>query len=250
MQDDLVSIITPIYNAERFISDTVKSVKSQTYQNWEMILVDDCSSDRSKAMIEAYAKEDNRIKYLFLPENVGAAIARNTGLSHAQGRFIAFVDSDDQWDSKKLERQLAFTKENQASFTFTAYEMVDEQGEKLNKIVKVPQTINYNQLLKNTTIGCSTVIIDRQVIGDFSMPLVRKGQDTATWLNILRSGYMAHGLNEVLTQYRIVNGSISSGKISALRRTWYTYRKIEKLNLIKCIYVFTCYVFNALKRRI
>ena len=249
MQDNLVSIITPIYNAECFISDTIKSVESQTYQKWEMILVDDCSSDSSKTVIEAYAKEDARIKCLALPENSGAAIARNKGILRARGRFIAFIDSDDQWDSEKLARQLAFMKENQASFTFTAYEMVNEKGERLNKIVKVPQTINYEQLLKNTIIGCSTVIIDRQMIGDFSMPLVRKGQDTATWLSILRADHVAHGLNEVLAQYRVVSGSISSSKISALKRTWHTYRKIEKLNLVKCTYVFIFYIFNALKKR-
>jgi len=250
MEDGLVSIITPVYNADRFISETIESVQSQTYENWEMILVDDCSSDNSKKIIEEYAKVDSRVKYISLVENSGAAVARNTGIDYAKGRFIAFIDSDDQWSLKKLEHQLTFMKENQASFIFTAYEMVTEQGEKLNKIVRVPQTVNYNQLLKNTIIGCSTVVIDRQVVGDFSMPLVRKGQDTATWLSILRTGIIAYGLDEVLTQYRVVKGSVSSGKISALKRTWYTYRKIEKLNLISCIYVFTCYVFNALKKRI
>ena len=249
MIDDLISIITPVYNAERFINETIKSVKSQTYKNWEMILIDDCSSDDSKIIIQMHVKEDDRIKYFVLPENSGAAVSRNTGISQARGRFIAFIDSDDRWHPEKLERQLAFMRREQLSFTFTAYEMITEQGMKTNKIVNVPQAVNYNQLLKNTIIGCSTVVIDRSITGNFSMPLVRKGQDTATWLSMLRTGIIANGLNEVLTQYRITDGSISSGKISALKRTWYTYRKIEKLNFIKCIYVFICYIFNAFKKR-
>jgi len=251
MKENLVSIVIPVYNAERFIKDTIESVIAQTYVEWELLLVDDCSTDNSQVIIESYMKEDSRIKYILLPENSGAAVARNTGINKAVGRFIAFIDSDDQWSENKLETQLRFMNEKQAPFTFTAYKMVNEQGEPLGKRVRVPASINYNQLLKNTIIGCSTVVIDRKIIGDFQMPLVRKGQDTATWLMILRTtGAVANGIDEFLTRYRIVEGSISSNKIDALKRTWNTYYNIEKLGLIKSSYVFTCYVFNALRKRL
>jgi len=251
MIKDLVSIVTPVYNAERFIAETIESVLAQTYGNWELLLVDDCSTDGSRAIIESYVEGDSRIKYISLAGNSGAAVARNTGINASSGRFIAFIDSDDQWNAQKLETQLKFMNEKKAPFTFTAYEMLNEQGELLGKIVNVPDSINYNQLLKNTIIGCSTVMIDRNAIGDFQMPLVRKGQDTATWLMILRiNGIVANGINEILTSYRIVEGSISSNKVDALKRTWNTYYNIEKLGLVKSSYVFVCYVFNALKKRL
>ena len=249
MINDLVSIITPVYNAEKFIVETIKSIQAQTYKNWELLLIDDCSTDNSKKIINTFSKEDLRIKYISLTENSGAAVARNTGIEKADGQYIAFIDSDDQWESQKLEVQINFMKNKNIGFTFTAYEMISEDGKSLNKFINVPKTIDYNQLLKNTIIGCSTVVIDRNQIGDFRMPLVRKGQDTATWLSILKTGKIAYGIEEYLVKYRIVEGSISSNKIDALKRTWNTYYNIEKLGLIKSSYVFICYVSNAIKKR-
>lgn len=250
MKDSLVTIITPVYNSERFIKKTIESVSKQTYKNWELILIDDCSTDNSSEIIQDLSKDDNRIRYIRLEKNSGAAVARNTGLEKAQGRYIAFLDSDDLWEPNKLEKQLQFMMNNDIGFSFTAYKLIDEKGNSLNKIVNVPEQIDYNGLLKNTIIGCLTVMIDRDKIGDFRMPLVRAGQDTATWLSILRNGYNAYGLNEPLAKYRKVKGSISSNKIKALRRTWNTYRNLEKLPLIKSIYVFLCYILNAIKKNI
>ncbi len=249
--DDLVSIIIPVYNSERFIEETIESVKAQTYTNWEMILVDDLSSDNSEAIIKRMQEKDRRIKYIKLKENSGAAVARNTGIENAKGRYIAFLDSDDLWKVTKLEIQIDFMKVNEYGFTFTSYELMSEDGTRLNKIVKVPQSVNYDELLKNTIIGCLTVIIDRNIVGDFRMPLLRKGQDTATWLKILKNNCKyAYGVNENLAGYRLVEGSISSNKIDALKRTWNTYRNVEKLSLIKSCYVFSFYVVNAIKKRI
>lgn len=248
--DDLVSIVTPVYNAERFIEETIKSVQAQTYTNWEMILVDDLSQDNSQDIINIIKKGDNRIKYIKLKENSGAAVARNTAIKNARGRYIAFLDSDDLWKSNKLEKQISIMKKNNYGFTFTSYELMNEDGSNINKIVKVPSKINYNGLLKNTIIGCLTVVIDRKLIGDLEMPLIRKGQDTATWLKILKSYEYAYGINENLANYRLVQGSISNNKIGALKRTWNTYRNVEQLSLIKSCYVFSCYVINAVKKRI
>ncbi|WP_414698574.1 glycosyltransferase family 2 protein [Peptacetobacter sp. AB845] len=249
MQEGLVSIVTPVYNAERFINETIDSVIAQTYDNWELILVDDCSSDNSAAIIDEYVKKDSRVKYIKNKENSGAAVSRNAGIEMAKGQYVAFVDSDDVWKPEKLEKQLAFMKKNNYAFTFTAYRYVLEDGTVTDKIANTVEKINYDGLLKNTVIGCSTVVIDRNIVGDFRMPLLRRGQDTATWLQILKKIDYAYGLNEQLVEYRKVSNSISSNKFKALKRTWNIYRNVEHLGLFKSCYVFCCYAFNALMRR-
>ncbi|MCT4619062.1 MAG: glycosyltransferase family 2 protein [Marinisporobacter sp.] len=245
----LVSIITPVYNSERFIKETIQSVQKQTYANWEIILVDDCSTDSSERIIRYMIEKDPKIKYIKLENNSGAAVARNTAIKNSKGRFIAFLDSDDLWECDKLEKQIKFMLNKDIGFSFTGYNLIDEDGNDLDKVIKVPDQIDYDGLLKNTIIGCLTVMIDRSKIGDFRMPLIRAGQDTATWLSILKKGYIAYGLNEPLARYRKVEGSISSNKIKALKRTWNIYRNLEKLPLPKTVYVFTCYIINALKKR-
>lgn len=250
MEDKLVSIVTPVYNAERFIKKTMESVLNQTYENLELILIDDCSQDKSEELIQKELIRDPRIKYVRLNENSGAAVARNKGIEMAQGRYIAFIDSDDVWKSDKLEKQLDFLMRNDYAFTYTAFETITDDGKLTKSEVTVPEKISYTGLLKNTAIACSTVLIDRKKTGDFRMPNVRKGQDTATWLQLLKEIPYAYGLNEVLSSYRKVPGSISSNKIQALKRTWNTYYRIEKLSFPKASYYFSCYVINALRKRI
>ena len=250
MNEPLVSIITPVYNAERFLSDTIKSVQNQTYKNWEILLIDDCSKDNSAQIIKEFKKYDNRIKYIKLKKNSGASVSRNEGIRNAKGRFISFVDSDDIWKPEKLEIQIKYMLKENLGFTFTSYRYMKENGELTNKIAKAPSKINYNGLLKNTIIGCSTVVIDREIVDYFEMPLVRRGQDTATWLQILRKEKYAYGIEQDLVNYRLVGESLSSNKIIALKRTWNTYRNVEKLGLLKSSYVFCFYVFNAIKKRI
>lgn len=245
-----VSIITPTFNSEKFLESTIKSVLEQGFENFEMIIVDDCSTDETIKIAKKYSEKDKRIKVIKLEKNSGAAIARNTALEIAEGQYIAFLDSDDLWKKNKLRKQIDFMKKDNIGFSFTGYELISEEGDKLNKIIKVPYKITYSDLLKNTIIGCLTVVIDRNKIGDFRMPLVRAGQDTATWLSILRNGECAYGYNEVLSEYRLVNGSISSNKIKALKRTWNTYRNLEKLSFIKCSYYFAHYCVNAMLKRI
>lgn len=250
MSEYLVSIVTPVYNSEKFISETIDSIQNQTYKHWELILVDDCSSDNSYDIISKYIKYDKRIRYIKLEKNSGAAVSRNTGIKNAKGRFIAFLDSDDIWLPEKLEKQVKYMLDKKIGFTFTSYRYMKEDGTKTNKVAKAPYKINYNGLLKNTIIGCSTVVLDRQIVGDFLMPLVRKGQDTATWLMILRNQKYAYGMEEILVDYRLVGNSLSSNKIKALKRTWNIYRSVEKINVFKSTYVFCFYVFNAIKKRL
>ncbi|MCW6676338.1 glycosyltransferase family 2 protein [Aerococcaceae bacterium NML180378] len=247
--EHLVSIVTPVYQAERFIAETIRSVQQQTYTNWELILVNDCTPDQSAAVIEPFLV-DERIRLLHLETNSGAAVARNTGLAVAKGRYIAFIDSDDCWAPEKLATQLAFMQQQQVSFTYTNFAIVAEDGQMLKERVNLPSKLDYHGLLKNTAIACSTVMIDRKQVGNFVMPLVRKGQDTATWLKLMREQQLtAYLVDEVLNHYRQVQGSISSNKIGALKRTWHTYRHLERLPLHKCMYYFTHYVVQAILRR-
>lgn len=248
--EDLVSIIIPVYNAEKFLEKTIDSVLAQTYENFELILINDQSTDRSEEIVKDYESKDNRVKGFNLSENSGAAVARNTGLEKAKGQFIAFIDSDDMWKENKLAEQLSFMKRHNYSFTYTLFQPVDEEGEVSREPAKLPFKLNYSALLKNTAIACSTVVIDRNTVGDFRMPLVRKGQDTATWLKLLKTIDYAYLVPEVLGFYRSREGSLSNNKIQALKRTWNIYYNVENLSLTKSIYYFLHYVINAIRRRI
>ena len=250
MNDNLVSIITPVYNAERFLKYTIESVLQQEYKEGEIILVDDCSTDNSENIIKEYIKKDNRIRYIKLEKNSGAAVSRNTAIKNARGRYIAFLDSDDIWTKNKLKVQIDFMKKNNIGFSFSSYQVMTEDGVLINRIIKVPKIIDYKEYLKNTIIGCLTVVIDRKICGNFSMVNIRKNQDMATWLSILKKGNIAYGINESLGIYRLVDGSISNNKFKAAKSVWYTYRSIEKLNFIKSSYYFIAYSYNAVKKRL
>jgi teichuronic acid biosynthesis glycosyltransferase TuaG len=244
-EQPLVSVITPSYNSSRFIKETIKSVQAQTYDNWEMIIVDDKSTDNTITIIEEIKQEDNRIKLIQLSTNSGAAIARNTAIKKAKGRFIAFLDSDDLWLPTKLEQQTKFMLSNDYAFTFTNYRIMKENGKKTEIVAKVTKDIDYNGLLKNTIIGCLTVMLDTTKIDNIEMVNIRTRQDFVLWLSILKRGFKAYGLNEELALYRKVEGSISSNKLKAAKRTWKVYREIEKINLFKSTWYFINYAYNA-----
>lgn len=252
MKEGLVSIIIPVYKAEQFLKDTIKTVEEQTYINWELIFVNDCSPDNSIEIIENAIKQNSKIKLIKLEQNSGAAIARNTGIDVAKGQYIAFLDADDLWKKEKLEKQLKFMKENNCAFSFTGYEFADENGIGNGKVVNVPQIINYKQALKNTTIWTSTVMFDVEKLGKelIQMPNVKRGQDTATWWKVLKQIDNAYGINEVLSYYRRTNESLSANKITALKRTWNLYRNVEHLNIFYSFYNFCWYVLNAIRRRL
>lgn len=248
MNDDdkkniLVSIITPVYNSEKYIADTINSVLSQTYKNWEMLIVDDCSKDDTANVIAQF--NDPRIKYFKLSQNSGAAVARNEALEMAQGKYIAFLDADDMWKSEKLEKQLEFMIKNRIGFSFTSYEILKEQG---NKVIKVPKELNYIQFMKNTIIGTLTVMINKDIVGDIRLVDVKKDHDSMTWAKLLREGNIAYGLNESLAYYRKVEGSISNDKFKAVKNHWNNCRKIENLSVAKCLYYFLFYGINAVKK--
>lgn len=246
----LVSVIMPSYNSSKFIGESIESVIFQTYQNWELLITDDFSTDNTVQIINDYIQKDNRIKLFKLDKNFGAAIARNNSIENAKGRFIAFLDSDDRWYPNKLELQLEFMHKNNIAFSCSNYDQIYENGEFNSKIIKVPNTISYNKYLKNTIIGCLTVIIDKSIVGDFRMPNIKSSHDMALWLLILKKGFNCFGLNENLATYRLVSTSNTAKKGKAAKDVWKVYREIEKLSLFKSFISFCGYVINATKKRI
>ncbi len=248
--NNTVSVIIPVYNKERYIANSIESIINQSYKDWEIILVDDCSTDNSARIISTYIPRYKNIKYHKQEKNEGAAVARNTALSIATGRYTAFLDADDEWCPEKLEQQLEFMKKNNAAISCTALECIDEDGKSLNLIRSVRKEIDYGFLLKNTMIATSTVIIDRKKIGDFKMPLRRKGQDYATWLKLLRFGDKCYGLNEVLTKYRVMKESLSSNKWSSIKQVWEIQTINEGINKFKASINIGFFIFNALRKRI
>lgn len=241
-----VSIITPTYNAARFIAETIYSVKAQTFTNWEMIVVDDCSSDNTVDIVKKEMEYDTRIKLLELKRNSGPASARNQAISAANGDFLAFLDSDDLWLSQKLEKQLIFMEKNNLAFSYTDYRIMTEVGERTDIVFKVPAKIEYKTLLKNTMIGTLTVMLDKRKVGRVQMPLHRDcSEDFGLWLSILSTGIDAYGLNEELAIYRKCENSLSSNKLKSAQKTWNTYRKVEKINIPSALWYFANYSINA-----
>ncbi len=240
----LVSIITPMYNAEKNIKETILSVQKQEYQQWEMIIVNDASTDNSKQIVEKFEKRDARIKLISLDKNSGIANARNMGIQMANGKYIAFLDSDDLWTDNKLSIQLEYMKNNDYEFTFTGSTYIDEFGNILSQYRKVPLKVTYKKLLKCNVIQCSSVIIDREKITDLKMPNL-KHEDFATWLNILRSGYKAYGVDKKLLLYRKSNSSVSSNKVKTLKWTWNIYRKSQGFNILKSLFYWCCFVYRT-----
>lgn len=250
---ELISIIVPVYNAEKFLKETMDCVRRQTYSDWELLLVDDGSSDGSERLIENYigTTKENRIFFIRQPRNMGAAMARNRGVSEARGRYITFLDADDLWVPEKLEKELAFLQEKKAAFVFTGYEFADEQGKGTGKIVRVPETLNYKQALKNTTIFTTTVMFDTEKIPKdmLEMPNI-KSEDTALWWKILRAGYVAYGLDENLAKYRRAGKSLSSNKAEAVRRIWNLYRRAEGMGVLNSLWHCCFWAVRAVKRRV
>lgn len=245
-QSNKVSIITPAYNAERFIRETIDSVLKQTYSDWEMLIVDDCSTDQTVSIVKEYEQLDDRIRLIQLEKNSGSAVARNTAMDNATGKYLAFLDSDDVWLPEKLEKQLQFMQDKDVAFSYTKYVRMLENGTRTRSISKAPATVTYDQLMKRCVIGCLTVMLDREKIGELRMVNIRTRQDYAFWLTILRKGYLAYGLPEVLAEYRLVKDSISSNKIEAAKRNWYVFRQIEKQSLLKSLWYFSNYAVRSI----
>tara|TARA_B110000263_G_scaffold153140_1_gene132940 strand:+ start:2461 stop:3210 length:750 start_codon:yes stop_codon:yes gene_type:complete len=248
--NDLISIITPSYNSANYLEDCINSVLQQTYSNWEMLIVDDASDDKSRSIINRYALQEKRITSILLDNNIGSAAARNLAIDKSNGRYIAFLDSDDSWLPEKLDVQLRFMKENNYDFTFSSYNVMSEDGLHHLSKVSAPNKITYNQYLKNTIIGCLTVMIDKDKFGTIKMPLLRSSHDMALWLDLLRDGKYAYGINQCLANYRVVKTSNTSNKFKAVYDVWRVYRDYEGFSFFYSLYNLIFYIFNAIKKRI
>lgn len=243
-----VSVITPVYNVEKYIDKTLESIFAQTYKDIEIVLVDDCSKDNSAQIIAKYKEEHPEIIYFLQPKNMGAGAARNKALELASGQYVAFLDSDDLWLPKKTEKQIKLMKEKKSPFSYAAIEMMDEEGKTIKGKRNLKESCDYNYLLHNTIIATSSVIVDRSMLGDFRMPLRRGGQDYATWLSLLRNGAVACGINETLVRYRVGSNSLSSNKFKSIKQVWEIQTQDEHINSIVVIFHIICFIFNALKK--
>ncbi|MCA0935179.1 glycosyltransferase [Vibrio alginolyticus] len=246
----LVSIVTPTYNSENYIVHTVDTVLSQTYTDWELIIIDDCSTDDTPRLLEQLTRLDSRIKVFSLDSNQGSGVARNKGISLAQGQYLAFLDSDDLWMPNKLEVQVNYLKNKSSGICHTAFVFVDEQGQPRRGAVSVSERVDLLQNLKSTEIGTSTAVINRElVLGDILFSKLRARQDLQLWISLLGRGYCSHGINQSLVKYRVRNGSVSSNKIKMLYVTLKVYLGIENLSFTKRVYTYICYVTNAIRKR-
>jgi len=245
VNDGLVSIVTPAFRAGRFIADTIKSVQAQTYQNWEMIIVDDCSPDNTCEIVERAAVDDARIRLIRHKTNGGIpAYARNTALAVANGRWIAFLDSDDLWLPDKLKKQIEFHKKKAALISYTAFRRFSDKDGRVGRRIAVPDMLSYEGALGNTAIATSTVLVDRAKAGNFSMTITHC-EDFVTWLKLLKIHSPAYGLNDDLMRYRVVQNSYSRDKIKYAIRVWKAYREDLHFGVFPAVRFFSEYAIRA-----
>lgn len=249
MYKDLVSIIISLYNKEKYIEETIKNIEEQSYSNWELIIVDDCSDDKSYLIAKKYINK--KITVIKNDTRQGVAKTRNKGLELAKGRYICFQDADDLWEKTKLEKQIKFMKEKDCAFSYTAFKYMNKNGEKRKKMVKIQEELTYKEALKNIRILTISVMldlskIDRELLKMDDVP----SEDIATWWKILEKGYKAYGINECLVYYRQVPNSLTSNKFVSSRNRWNLYRKYKKFSFFKSLYYFLHYVFFAIVKRL
>ena len=236
MENPLVSIITPCYNSEKFILETIQSVQNQSYQNWEMIIVDDGSNDMTKVIIENEMKSDLRIQFISLQKNIGPAKARNIGINQAKGKYITFIDADDIWFADFIENSIKTIIQTGIHFVFSSYKRSNESLKFVYSDFIVPKKVIYTDILKTNSISCLTAFIDIEVLGKKTMPEIAKRQDMGLWLKYLKEIPFAHGIQETKAIYRIRENSLSRNKANLLKYQWEFYRKIENLNIIRSSY--------------
>lgn len=249
---DKVTIVTPSWNSGKYIKETIVSVQAQTYQNWEMIIVDDCSTDNTVDIVKEISEKDPRVRILVQDINGGAAKARNRSMQAGTGRFVAYIDADDIWKPEKLEKQVFFMKSKNCGFTCTSYEVIDDNGKPKKKYIHMLPKADYKEFLTNNLLQTVGIMVDTQKIDKkyLIMPDIRRRQDAATWLQILRAGHECYGLDEILAEYRRTENSLSSNKLKAVKGIWSLYRDIEHLSFLFSCYCFARYAFLAIWKRV
>lgn len=242
--EELVSIIMPTYNCARFIEESVQSVLAQDYTNWELIIVDDCSTDHTQEVLEPYLLKYPNIHYSCLAKNGGPAVARSQALKQAKGEWVAFLDSDDLWAPDKLSLQIAFMKQKKVSFSATGYELMGEDGISKGIALIPPEKTTYDKMLRlSCPVGNLTVMYDRRIIGDQQVPNIKKRNDFALWLQTLHTTDACYGMAQVLAKYRVRSQSVSHNKLKLLPYHWHLYHHIEKLGMLKSVWYIVCWAF-------
>ena len=241
----LVSIITPAYNSAKFIAETIQSVQNQTYENWEMIIVDDGSSDETLAIVQAFIDEDKRIQCYKLEQNSGPAVARNFAIEKAKGAFMTFIDADDIWFPNFIENSIKTIEKTGVSFVFSSYKRSNENLEFVYSDFIVPQKVTYTDILKSNSISCLTAFVDIKTLGKKYMPLIRKRQDMGLWLNYLKVIPFAYGIQETQAIYRIRENSLSRKKSDLIYYQWQFYRAVEQLNVFQSLYYMAHWMYRG-----
>lgn len=244
----IVSVIMPAYNAGAYIEVAIRSVMAQTVQDWELLVLDDGSSDDTCAVVQRLAEEDQRVKLIRNPENLGAAQTRNRGFTLSVGEYVALLDSDDVWMPEKLEKQLAEMEQKGADFSCTSYAVIDGDGNQAKTDYLVPENIDYDRLLWENVIGCSTVVLRRELIEKHQFCPDYFHEDYVLWLQLLQQGYRAIGCTQVLAQWRYIATSRSFNKVKSARNRWKIYRNYLKLPLLQSIRLFCAYAVAGFRK--
>lgn len=242
---NVVSIITPTYNSAKYIAETIQSVQSQTYQNWEWIIIDDGSSDETEKIVKAFIEKDKRIQFHKLEKNSGPAIARNTGIEKASGDFMTFLDADDIWFPTFIENSITTINQTAIPFVFSSYKRSNENLEFVYSDFIVPQKVTYTDILKSNSISCLTAFLDVKMLGKKYMPIIRKRQDMGLWLQYLKEIPFAYGIKEPQAIYRIRENSLSRKKSDLIKYQWQFYRQVEKLNVFQSIYYMLHWMYRG-----
>ncbi len=246
-KNNKVSIITPMYNSQLYIEEMIMSVLNQTYSDWELIIVDDCSTDSSKCIVQNYCELDDRIKLVVKEENTGPAQSRNIGIKVATGRYIAFLDSDDLWKKEKLESQVLMMQREKVAISCTAYE-INYMTNSALKYFYVKERITYEDLLKVNYFSCDTVLIDRNLVNTIYFNNFTLHEDYITWLGLMKQNISAIGINKPLAVYRIHSQSRSSNKFKGIIYIWRVYREFEKLGFLQSLKYTLYYSTNGIKK--
>lgn len=241
----LISIIMPMHNSAAFVGEAIESVLAQSYSEWELIIVDDESTDASVSIVEAYAQKDSRIRLFRNPKPIKMPSApRNMGLSMAKGRYIAFLDSDDMWLPEKLTQQIPLMQNPQVAIVYSNYEKMTESGRKTGRVIKAPRQADYKKLLRGNVIGNLTGIYDKEKVGIVPFLNIHH-EDYAMWLSILKRGFIAQNTGTVAARYRLSSSSVSTNKYRVLSWQWNIYRNIEHISIMKSTIYFVSYAFKA-----